>query len=194
MEYVTLMVTLLAGWFLADIITGTLHWVQDQYLSGKTTNFLLKGIAQDNDLHHTKPAEMGKRTLWENTTTSIIVSIPLFGICYLTSASTVWWFGIFFGIFANAIHSFTHKPKSKIPKIVQTIQKTGMFQSTQHHAIHHFNKGKVIQKEDTTCRYCVMTNWINPILDTIKFFYILEYVIDLAGFPSHRLKKLQNSI
>jgi ubiquitin-conjugating enzyme E2 variant len=191
MDYLECLVIIIGAWFFADLITGIFHWAQDQYLLAENTNVsFLKQIAADNDLHHTKPAEVGKHTLWENTNTSIVVSIPVFIICWLTSAHIMIWLGVFFGIFANAIHSFTHKPKTRIPLYVSFMQTTGMFQQTQHHAIHHYNKGKIIAKEDTTIRYCVMTNYLNPILDTIKFFPFLEWAISLFGIKSHRLKKL----
>ena len=45
-------------------------------------------------------------------------------------------------------------------------------------------------KEDTTFKYCVMTNYMNPILDGIKFFPTLERIISLFGLRSHRIQKL----
>jgi len=194
MEYLQWIIIIIGAWFLADFLTGVFHWIQDQFLAeGKTKIKFINKIATENDLHHDKPAVMGKRTLWENTTTSLILSIPLFVLCYLSSAPIVVWLSIYFGIFANAIHSFTHKPKIRIPRGVQWLQKLGMFQSTQHHAVHHFNKGKIITKEDTTIHYCVMTNYINPILDGIRFFPAVEFVLNLVGITSHRLQKLQSN-
>lgn len=192
MEYLEWVAIIVVAWFIADFITGVVHWAQDQYISTERTKLsFLKGVAADNDLHHTRPAEMGKRTLWENTKISVVVSIPFFATCWLTSAHITFWFGMFFGIFANAIHSFTHKPKNRIPPFVSFMQKTGMFQQTQHHAVHHFNNGKIITKEDTTIRYCVMTNYLNPILDRIGFFPTCEWVISLFGIKSHRIMKLE---
>ena len=192
MDYFIWVSIIIGAWFFADFITGIFHWAQDQYLSEERTKIpLLKKIAADNDLHHTSPATMGKRTLWENTTSSIWVSLPVFAICWFVSAPIVIWLGIFFGIFANAIHSFNHKPRSRVPEWIKILQSAGIFQSQIHHSRHHYLNRKKIMKEDTTEKYCVMTDFLNSILDAIKFFPVLERMLALCGLVSHRIRKIE---
>ena len=183
--------TIIGAWFFADFVTGVLHWVQDQYLTSNTKISILRSIAKDNDLHHTKPNAMANNTLWKSTETSIVPAATLYGVCLVTSAPLLFWIGITFGIFANVIHSFNHKADFKVPVFAKVMRKTGLFQSKKHHAIHHFSNGKVISKEDTTVRYCVMTDYLNPTLDFIRFFPILERIISILGLKSHRLQKLE---
>ena len=62
--------TIIGAWFFADFVTGVLHWVQDQYLTSNTKISILRSIAKDNDLHHTKPNAMANNTFWKSTETS----------------------------------------------------------------------------------------------------------------------------
>ena len=192
MEYLRfVVVSIIGAWFLADLGTGAFHWLEDQYLSEEKTKMpFLKKIGAKNDLHHTNPGTIGNVTLWENTKTSGMISIPMFGICYATTAPLVMWLTILFGVFANALHSFSHKPKNRIPTWIKWMQGTGLFQDPRHHGKHHYKERTLIMKEDTTFKYCVMTNYMNPILDGIKFFPTLERIISLFGLRSHRIQKL----
>ena len=58
------------------------------------------------------------------------------------------------------------------------IQKTGLIQSRRMHGYHHSAPFDV--------NYCVLTNYLNPILNKIRFWQFLEWTIGLFGTKSTR--------
>lgn len=172
--------TIIICWFLADWLTGIIHWWEDRYLTLNSKGFL-KSLAQDNINHHNDPELMGKSTWWENMNTSAPYAWVLVAVVYFLGAPMIVWLTFFFASFGNLVHRFAHVPKNKIPKPVRYLQKWGIFISTKHHNQHHRYRGKVIDKEDTFEKYCPMTNLMNPILDYFKFFPRLEYLLSKLG-------------
>lgn len=176
----------LASWLIADVGTGIIHWWQDHYLSDQTKSKFLKVLAADNELHHTNPRALTYLTNWENIAYSVYFAVPCVIIMLLAGLSIIWWLPIIFGSFANLIHKWSHLRKTEIPKVIAWVQKTGLFLSPPHHRKHHYAPGKTIMKEDTTERYCPMSDWMNPLLDTIKFFPFLEYCLRLIKIETNK--------
>lgn len=57
----------------------------------------------------------------------------------------------------------------KSNRFIRFFQSFGLFLSPEHHAIHH--------KQPYTQRYCVVTNYFNPILHAIHFWNALEWIV-----------------
>jgi len=173
--------TVVAAWFLADILAGIVHWWEDQYLDGKSRFSFINRISKDNDLHHQDPGFMSKLTLWENLDTTVYIAWPLVLFLFLIGTPTIIWLTLLFASFANLVHRFAHMPNVKHNFIISALQGFGIFISHDHHVKHHNGYMARIKKEDTTIRWCPMTNWMNPILDKIKFFKFLEFSLRLVG-------------
>ena len=171
---------IIIAWFLADILTGIIHWWQDHYLSGASRYTFLRSISADNDLHHIRPSAMTELTIWENINTSTI-GLPVASFLFFFGAPNIICLTILFATFGNLVHRYAHVSNEKIPFVIKFLQRTGIFISTDHHFAHHFDDEGLISKENTTIRFCPMTNWMNPILDFIKFFTILEGILNLFG-------------
>ncbi len=156
---------ILGGLFLADFITGVFHWLEDRY--GKPHWPIIGGIIAANQEHHYRPrAFLAGHFLQRNGTVFILGAIFLagfwaFGLLNLLTGSA-----IVFGVLANEIHRLAHRSPKENGRLITLIQKTGLMQSFKHHARHH-RAGK-----DT--HYCVMTNYLNPLLERARFFRVLE--------------------
>jgi hypothetical protein len=170
-------VTILLAWFLADLVTGLVHWVEDRLLIFNTGIKFLEGIKADNDLHHAEPTALTKYSYWGNINTSAIFAWPLSVGLYFLGVYPVICLAVFFTGFANLIHRFAHTPEAELPRIVLLLQKTGLFLSSKHHHTHHYGPHGLIRKEETTGCYCAMTNWVNPIVDKIGLFTFLNKLI-----------------
>lgn len=181
--------TIIAAWFLADILAGIVHWWEDQYLDGKSRFSFINRISRDNDLHHEDPAFLGKLSFWENINTTVYVAGPLCIILLLIGAPTICWLTVFFASFANAVHACAHRPYRKSGSIISFLQKTGIFISYSHHDNHHYVKNGLIRKQDTTIRWCPMTNWMNPYLDYTEFFKFLEFSLKLVGIKTTKQRR-----
>lgn len=174
----TWIMTILFAWLLADLISGIAHWAEDRLLISPSRFKFLEILRADNDLHHSEPAAMLKFTISENINTSVVIAWPLSLFCYMMSFPTVIWLAVFFASFGNLVHRFAHTPPRKLNSIVRFFQKTGLLLSFGHHFAHHFDSDGVIEKKNSQIRFCVMTNWLNPLLDKIRFFRFLEWLVE----------------
>ena len=160
-----------------DFVSGLLHWLEDSY---GDPNFPVTGkwVTQPNDLHHIHPGAFTKNS-WLHSAAALL----------LIGAATVlvgWIFGLLswqlllfvaIGVNANEIHKWNHRPRSERYRLVIWLQEARVLQSPGHHARHHSGT------KDS--HYCVITNMINPILDKIRFWRGLEYLI-LHLFGVHK--------
>lgn len=152
----------LSAYFIADFVSGVLHWIEDTY--NVHSLFVCA-----NRYHHIKPHAMTRHGLWFTIDTSVYLTLPLAFLNYLLSGSVFMYEFLFFVSFANQIHKWSHTRMSEVPKMVFIMQATGLFISQQHHHKHH--------QDNTTC-YCAMTNYLNPVLDYFRFWRGLEYAIN----------------
>lgn len=169
---------LLWAWLIADFVSGLIHWWEDRAFVGQSRFEFLNGVRADNERHHKEPTYLLKFSWWGNINTTAPLSWALSLVLFLMGAPTVIVLATFFMGFGNLIHRWSHERTSARPRIVTLIQKIGLFSSPSHHAGHHFKRGKLVMREDAQIRYCVMTNWLNPILDYINFFQFLELIFN----------------
>jgi len=170
-------VNILLAWLLADFITGLIHWAEDKFLNNPSRIKFLETVRLDNDLHHDRPAAICSFSWWENINTTAPITIPLAMVLWYLNAPEVIWLAAFFATFANLVHRWGHERQSKLNPVIKYLQRTGLFISFRHHAVHHYDDNGVIEKKDTSKHFCPMTNWLNPALDKIRFFKFLEHVV-----------------
>lgn len=164
----------LVAWLLADFISGLVHWYEDRVMADKYGNAYIQSILDDNDRHHKMPGFLTRYSYWENINTTAPYAWAI-GLSTFMIGAPVWlWLTFVFLGFGNLVHRWSHESPSKLPRVVWFIQKTGLFASASHHAGHHYVAGKAVTRKGAKIRYCVMTNWLNPILDHIRFFQFME--------------------
>jgi len=175
--------SIIISWFLADILTGIIHWWQDHYLGSKSKIPIVAEIAHDNDKHHFDPAEIARFTLWENLRISAIVGWPLSAAALLIGAHPIVWLTFFFASFGNLVHRCAHMNKNDLSPTIKALQWSGLFISQEHHIFHHrdWYHMDLVMKEDSMIRWCPMTSWMNPWLDMVGFFPFLGYLLRMVG-------------
>lgn len=168
--------TIILAYFIADFISGVVHWAQDKFLNEPYDTPLLEALRLENDLHHARPGAMLKLSPFENLCPSLHFAW-LISILFLLADMPTLGIAFFFASFANLIHRFSHIVFWRLHPAVQWLQRMGVFISQDAHMKHHWNGFKFIEKKDTTGRYCVMSNLLNPILDGIGFFKFFERIL-----------------
>ena len=164
----SLLVQVVSGLLLADFISGVVHWLEDRY--GNPDWPIVGRTIRENQQHHFTPRSFLKGTLWTRNREVLVIGLgflALFCLIDVISAFTV--SAVFFGISANEIHACAHRSPKENGPIISALQKTGLIQSHSHHATHH-RKGK-----DT--HFCVVTNYLNPLLEKARFFQSLEALV-----------------
>jgi len=163
---------------ISDLLTGTLHWLEDAY-GNPDSKWLGKSVVIPNIEHHQYPRKFLKSTFFDRVKISLIMAIVIAG--FLMFFDLLSWevsLMILYSSMANEIHAMAHRTDKENGKFVCFLQKIGLIQSRKMHGIHHSSPYNV--------NYCVMTNYLNPILNTIKFWEFLEFLIELLGIKPAR--------
>ncbi len=169
--------TIIIAWLLADFLTGLVHWWEDRALLDHSRIAFLNGVRRDNDLHHRCPPHFLSLSWWQNiNTTAPFAWIGSLGL-WFAGVPPVICLAIFFAGFGNLVHRWSHEKRKQLPVLVRVAQKSGLFISQSHHNGHHFKRGKLVLRHESRIRYCVMTNWLNPILDYVRFWRFLELLL-----------------
>lgn len=164
----------LAGWMLADFLTGLFHWWEDRV--GNTKMPLIgRWIIVPNREHHVTPIvpiDIGADlVVWP-------ITALIAAIWWMTLGPSVMLFATALGGFVvNRVHDFAHRPKIT-PPFARVLQDIGLIQSGPHHAGHH--------RGAHDRRYCILSNWVNPILDAVHFWDGLERGLTLIGLEPNR--------
>lgn len=160
---------LIVAYLTADLIAGFWHWLEDRYFD---VRWPLVGeyIAKPNELHHTQPQAFVAQSYWSRNWTTITPASVVF-LLALFSGSIFWMAVAAFASQANEIHAWAHS-KGKLPQWIVMLQATGLLQSPAHHAEHH--------RSPFAIRYCVMSDWLNPMLDYFQVWRSLEGLLEIA--------------
>lgn len=155
---------------LVDFLTGFFHWLEDSYWSPETP-ILGKWIVVPNRAHHADGQAFLKKSWLESCWDLLIVAIIIIAAAYFLNRLTweVWLFAVLVAN-ANQIHKWAHIARDENkPWIIALLQKMYILQRPRHHGQHH--------RKPNNTHYCTMTNALNPILDKIKFWRALEWLL-----------------
>jgi hypothetical protein len=164
---------LLAGYFLADLFSGLVHWVVDTWLD---EGMLGRGIAITRE-HHTHPGHvllygfLDQASLGAAPSAAVVgvaaTLTALFPVSALTYALMIVWFVIATCmLFGMSFHNLAHRPVR--PLLLRMAQRLHLVCSPEHHWCHH---------RDHTIRYCVINGWANYPCDRLRLWSRLELLV-----------------
>lgn len=170
-----LLLELAIGLCAADFASGLVHWAEDTF-GTESTPIVGRWIVAPNVLHHRDPAAFVGRSWLASNWDLAAASAILLGI-----ASAWGWFGPGLVIFAlaganaNQLHKWAHAP-AQAPWLVRALWRIGILQTPRQHMRHH-----VREKNEA---YCVVTPFLNPVLDRARFWRALERcTVPIFGAP-----------
>jgi len=155
---------------LADLITGLVHWWEDAY-GNPNWKIIGKYIVEPNLIHHKDPRDLAPAGYFKLTYISWVFAAMLIVIPWLAFDFHPFLYlaTILIATQANQIHCWAHRTDKENGPIVRAIQRIGVFQSRRHHGIHH--------RPPFIGSYCILTNYVNPVLDRIDFWNRLEWML-----------------
>lgn len=170
----------LLGWLIADLFSGIFHWWEDR-VGNEAMPIIGPEVVAPNRLHHIEPLVFARGNLWSR----LRRNAPLFLMVALVSGlwlglagfSVMWATATIGGVIVNEVHRFAHMPTVCGP-IVRTFQEIGLLQSPKHHAGHH--------RAPSDTRYCILTDWLNPVLDRLRIWEGLEACLGGVGLEPNR--------
>ena len=151
---------------LADFISGIGHWLEDVYGNPNDT-WIGRKIVQPNLQHHKTPRSFLQGSYWDRNGMVIIICVFLMIIITII-------FGFYWGMFfvltylsqVNEIHAISHRSDKENNWLFRSLQKIGLIQTRKHHGWHH--------QAPYNCNYCILTAYLNPILDKLQFWFYIE--------------------
>ena len=161
---------------LADFIGGLFHWAEDTFGTPETP---LWGpiFVTPNLVHHEQPTRMIEIHWLVNNTANIAGALAVIAFGWLLGAMS--WqlllFAVLVGVNQQA-HRFEHAPRQALPRLVRWLQRVRILQDAPHHWVHH--------KDPHTSHYCVLTPWMNRVLEPLRFWRGAErLLVPVLGAP-----------
>jgi hypothetical protein len=162
-----------AGLCLADFLSGLVHWSADTY--GSPTMPIFGGFVRTFREHHADQVDITRHDFIETNGDVSIFGLPahIALLCVLESPFALFCLlGAFIGSYTNSqIHKWAHLKER--PRLVRLLQRTRLFLSPTHHARHH--SGPHLS------HYCITTGWMNALLDGMRFFRTMEWLLLKVG-------------
>jgi len=161
---------------LVDFVSGMVHWAEDTFGTENTPLFG-SWIVKPNMLHHRHGAAFVQNTWLQSSWDLLAAGVAIVLAAWLAGVLT-WhiWLFVLIGVNANQIHKWNHMRRFKVPLCVRMLQRFHVLQSPRHHVMHH--------RGDKNSRYCVITEFVNPVLDGMGWWRALERVfVPLLGAP-----------
>jgi len=155
--------------FAADFVAGFIHWLEDAYVR-EDTPLIGKYVARPNIVHHHYPRFMTRHNWWQTSADLAIVSAVLVGVAWCFGLLT--WEVCLFAILsanANEFHKWEHRTRKENGWLISFLQDMRILQTAKHHARHH--------TDPKNSHYCTITIWLNPVLDGLRFWDGLEWLL-----------------
>jgi ubiquitin-conjugating enzyme E2 variant len=127
-------------------------------------------VTKPNILHHHDPRYFTRHTWWQSSWDLLCVGILVLLMAWTTGLLT--WHVLLFvalGVNANQIHKWAHRTCAENGPTISFLQRLRLLQTPRHHAHHH--------TDPKNSHYCVLTGFLNPVLDGIRFWERIENVI-----------------
>lgn len=154
----------------ADFAAGLIHWIEDAYIR-EDTPWVGCWIGRTNTMHHHLPRRMTRNTWWQSNW-DLLLAMSLVVVVSALLGRLTWQVGLFAIVAGNAneVHKWSHRTRRENGRLISLLQDLRLLQTPHHHAIHHTNPKEV--------HYCPVTNAVNPVLDTLRFWTGLEWLLE----------------
>lgn len=173
----------LLGVITADFFSGLVHWGADSY--GSVNTWFGKAFIRPFREHHIDPTSITRHDFIETNGDNFAVVIPslarsAFKFLTYTEAELRdtynWEMFIFllviFVSLTNQIHKWSHTYFG-LPRWITTLQDLHIILPRRHHRIHH------VAPHETY--FCITTGWLNYPFEKIRFWPVVEHLIDLVS-------------
>jgi ubiquitin-conjugating enzyme E2 variant len=161
------MINLICALLVADFVSGIFHWWEDRY-GNPDWPILGKYVVEPNIRHHQHPMLFCEGNYFVRNWTALIPSL-IISVIFYYYGYYFWCLVFIFLSQSNEIHCWEH---TKTNRFIRFLQDCNILQDKKTHSLHH--------KRPYDTNYCVMTMFVNPILNATHFWYWLETVVYLV--------------
>jgi plasmanylethanolamine desaturase len=179
MNILTTLLQAIATIVIADFFSGFFHWLEDAY---GHEDFPVTGrlFTVPNILHHHNPRYFVRHSwLQSSWDLALFCALIVFVAWLFGLLSWQVWLLAILGANANQIHKWAHRSRHENGPLISFLHDCRLVQSPAHHAGHHTNP--------KSSHYCVLTDFVNPVLDRIGFWGGLERLVAVLFSVSRRV-------
>jgi hypothetical protein len=170
-----------AGYVMADLLTGFVHWFCDTFFD-VSTPIIGPGLIAPFREHHRDPLQMTRHGFLELTGSSfrglapllagfvgLGPSIPLAAQAFVLALASG-------AVATNLLHRWAHEPDPPAP--ARALQALGLVLTPERHARHH--------APPYAAGYCVTSGWLNPLCERLRLWSRAEAALVAIGLPLSR--------
>ena len=156
--------------FIADFVTGLVHWAEDAY-ARRDTPIIGKLVADANIEHHRRPRAFLANNWFASSWDLLLLGVLLIAVAWWCDRLTwhIWLFAVLVAN-ANQMHKWTHQNPAENGFVVTWLQEWKLLQTRRHHARHH--------QGEKNSYYCVITNFLNPVLEELELWKKTERFLE----------------
>jgi ubiquitin-conjugating enzyme E2 variant len=161
--------------FLADVLSGLVHWTADTWGS-ETTPILGRRFIRPFRVHHLNGADILSRPFIDLNGDVALGIVPLLGVALLAPAPL----RLFLVVLSlcilptNQIHQWAHS--DRVPRLVGVLQRRRLILTRPDHQRHH--------TEPFRSHYCITTGWMNPFFEKTRLFVRIEDFVRSKRTPA----------
>jgi ubiquitin-conjugating enzyme E2 variant len=160
---------ILVTWLVTDFISGFVHWLEDSY-GHPHLPIIGRYVTKPDLLHHFHPRKFVTNSWFSSSDLLLLLCLASMVVAFaIGRLSPMVFLAAVLGVNANQIHKWCHRTPHENGRLISALQKLRLVQSPRQHSRHH------VDKKDAA--YCVLTDFLNPILDTCRFWRALELLI-----------------
>jgi len=173
--WLTLAVTVVVSYLASDVISGVVHWAGDT-IGSEDVPFLGPNFIRPFREHHVDQKDISRHDFIETNGNNCIVILGPLAVAFLLmpSEQSIGFFAAtfvallaLFVVMTNQFHKWAHSDTP--PRAARVLQRWGLILTPRHHDKHH------AVPHDR--HYCITVGWMNPVLNQLRFFRSLEWMI-----------------
>lgn len=162
------------GYLAADFFSGLVHWGFDTW-GARSTPVLGPTFIVPFRVHHDDPKDITRHGFVATNGHNCLSTAPVLAAGLLlprdwegTAPALAFILALCFGVFlTNQFHKWAHEDAPG--PVVAWLQRHHVVLEPAHHAVHH--------TAPFHAHYCITTGWMNGLLDGVRFFRGLEWLV-----------------
>ena len=173
MNAIEILIKVVVTWLAVDWISGFVHWFEDNY-GRPSTPFVGRRITLPNLRHHFRPRAFVSNSWYSSSELLLFSCVAALLLAWvLGRLSPMVVLAAVLGANANQVHKWSHRTRAENGPSIAAAQGLRLIQSPSHHQRHH--------GDHRNSHYCVLTDFLNPILDYCQFWRGMERGLELLG-------------
>jgi len=165
---------IVVGLAVADFVSGLVHWAGDTWGTEKSPLLGWRFIRPFR-FHHAHPQDMLKSNFFTTNGDTVLGAAPMLIAPLFFPLTSAWWLWAAvlvcsvgaFGMWSSQCHLWAHMKRP--PRLVRWMQACRLILRPKHHLRHHRSPHQV--------NYCITTGWCNPLLDRIRYWAAMEWIV-----------------